>query len=163
MAETTTETKMPPISELKGRKLGRILIKMGKVTRDQVQEALQLQKNRHAPVGQYLTDLGYIDEGTLNIALAAQQNMSTVDLDTIEIEADVLSKLPKETAQSYMAIPIEYRRAGNRLTVAIKSANNFRAVDDISMLLNYKVKAVWLILRHLMLRWLSIMRVRLSL
>ena len=33
---------MPPISELKGRKIGRILTKMGKVTREQVNEALGL-------------------------------------------------------------------------------------------------------------------------
>src|SRR5437868_1427733 len=42
---------MPPVAQLKGRPLGRILIKMGKVNRTQVQEALEIQKNKHGPIG----------------------------------------------------------------------------------------------------------------
>ncbi len=33
-------------TELKGRRFGRVLTKLGKVTREQVHEALQLQKTR---------------------------------------------------------------------------------------------------------------------
>jgi hypothetical protein len=40
---------MPPLSQLRGRPLGRILIKMGKVTRAQVSEALELQKKEARP------------------------------------------------------------------------------------------------------------------
>jgi len=38
---------------LQGRRLGRILTRMGKVTRDQVQEALALQGQRRLPIGQF--------------------------------------------------------------------------------------------------------------
>ena len=50
------EVDMPPISQLRGRPLGRILIKMGKVTRAQVSEALDLQKKKRGPLGQLLID-----------------------------------------------------------------------------------------------------------
>ena len=43
---------------VKGQKIGRILIKMGKATRDQIQEALALQKDRRMPLGQLLIELG---------------------------------------------------------------------------------------------------------
>ena len=36
--------KMPAIGQLKGRPLGRVLIKMGKLTRDKVHQALSVQK-----------------------------------------------------------------------------------------------------------------------
>ncbi len=44
--------------ELKGRHWGRVLTKLKKVTRDQVHEALQLQKTRKQPLGKLLVGLG---------------------------------------------------------------------------------------------------------
>src|SRR4051812_20394196 len=56
--------KMPPIDQLKGRPLGRVLIKMGRLTREQVHKALAVQadqkksKGTNTPIGQILVDLG---------------------------------------------------------------------------------------------------------
>ena len=58
-------------SDLKGRRLGRVLTKMGVVTRDQVQEALTLQEKRKAPLGQLLVELGYLTPDQVNAGLAA--------------------------------------------------------------------------------------------
>ena len=44
--------KMPPLEQLKGRTLGRILIKMGILTREKVQQCLEVQKKepgKHFP------------------------------------------------------------------------------------------------------------------
>ena len=46
--------------ELKGRKLGRVLTKLGKVSREQVHEALEVQKTRKVQIGQLLIELGYL-------------------------------------------------------------------------------------------------------
>ena len=67
--------QMPPISELKGRRLGRILTKMGLVTREQVHEALDLQKQQRQPLGQLLIELGYVTQSDVNAALAAEAGM----------------------------------------------------------------------------------------
>ena len=72
---------MPPISELKGRPIGRVLTKMGKVTREQVVEALDFQKRKGGALGRILIDLGYIKETDLNIALAAQRGYELVNLE----------------------------------------------------------------------------------
>ena len=57
--EQTTEVGQsqhaPKVSELKGRRIGRILTKMAKITREQVHEALQLQEQRKLPLGQLYT------------------------------------------------------------------------------------------------------------
>src|SRR5688500_10421006 len=68
----TPVTTMPPISELQKRPIGRILTKMGRVTREQVMEALDFQKRKGGALGRILVDLGYVKEVDLNIALAAQ-------------------------------------------------------------------------------------------
>ncbi|MFW6065807.1 MAG: hypothetical protein ACOC9S_03215, partial [Planctomycetota bacterium] len=59
-----TKTGAPRIEELKGRPLGRVLVKMARITRAQVHEALDIQQKRGGPIGQILLDLGHIDEKT---------------------------------------------------------------------------------------------------
>ncbi|MEQ9453105.1 MAG: ATPase, T2SS/T4P/T4SS family [Phycisphaeraceae bacterium] len=131
-----------PLDELRGRKLGRILTKMGHVNRGQVQEALGLQAERKLPLGQLLIELGYVNSDQVNLALAAQAGMETVDPSTMEIAPEVLKKIPAEMAQAYQVLPLAYDDQANRLTVALKSADNFRAVDDLRLLMGFDVKAV---------------------
>src|SRR5581483_1555270 len=57
---------IPPIDQLQGRPIGRVLTKMGKVNRDQVKEALDFQKSKGGALGRILIDLGYIKEVDLN-------------------------------------------------------------------------------------------------
>ncbi len=128
--------------ELKGVRLGRILTKLGKVTRDQVQEALQLQKQKRAPIGQLLIQLGYISDDDVSIALAAQQGMETIEVEELDIPNDVISLIPAEMANAYHVLPIAYDKDRNLLTVALKSADNFRALDDLRLLMGFEVKAM---------------------
>lgn len=132
----------PPIEELRGRKLGRILIKLAKVTREQVHEALDLQQQQRVPIGQLLIELGYVQQDDVNEGLAAQAGMETLDLDRLEIAPEVIRLLPAETAQSYGVMPVKYEKETNTLTVALKSADNFRAVDDLRLLMGFQVKSV---------------------
>ncbi len=131
-----------PLSELKGRRLGRILTKMGKVTRDQVQEALAMHSKNRQPVGQLLVELGYVNQDDVNLALAAQAGMETIDLDEFDIADDVIKMFPAETSQAYQVLPLQYESESNTLTVALKNADNFRAVDDLRLLMGYNVKPV---------------------
>ena len=139
--ESHTPTKAPPIEELRGRRIGRILTKMGKVSRERVQEALTMQKRRRAPLGQLLIELGYVTQADVDQALASQQGMETVDLTNLTIPDHVIHQLPAETAQAYQVVPLEYEEATRTLTIAIKSPDNFRAMDDLKLLMGYNVKA----------------------
>jgi len=142
-AQKKAATDQPPsLDELKGRRLGRILIKLGKVTRDQVHEALALQKKRRAPIGQLLIELGYIEQADVDRAMAAQAGMETMDLDDVDIEQSVIDLLPSEMAQVYQIVPVFYDKQQNVLTVALKSPENFRALDDLRLLMGFQVKAV---------------------
>ncbi|MFG0258668.1 MAG: GspE/PulE family protein [Phycisphaerales bacterium JB043] len=127
--------------ELKNRKLGRCLTKMGKVTREQVHEALAIQKERKKPIGQLLIELEYVTERDVKEALAGQAGMRFVELDEVELDDEVLAAIPAETVQAYQCIPIEYSKSTRKLTVALKSPDNFRAVDDLRLLMGFKVDA----------------------
>ncbi|HMN95384.1 MAG TPA: ATPase, T2SS/T4P/T4SS family [Phycisphaerales bacterium] len=129
-------------SELKGRRLGRVLTKLGKVTREQVHEALALQRTRKEPLGKLLVGLGYVDEITVDEALAGQAGMSMVHVGEMEIPDEVIQALPPETVTTYQVVPIEFDPRTRNLTIAMKSPDNFRAVDDLKLLMGFKVSAV---------------------
>jgi type IV pilus assembly protein PilB len=127
------------VKELKGRALGRVLLKMDKVTRDQVTQAIDVQKQRGGPIGQILVDLGYIDDNTRNLALGFQAGMEYVDLSTVEVPADVIAQIPAQMANSYKVLPLECDQAAKRLVVALASADNFRAADDLRTLTGFEI------------------------
>ena len=135
--------KTPPVSDLKGRSLGRILIKMGLLTRDKVHKCLAIQKQKGGGIrlGQVFLEENLIKPRDLRIALAGQRGMEYVDVDGVEIPSDILALVPAQMAQTYKIIPIEYSKAANQLTVAMDSPDNFRATDDLSTLMGFKVVA----------------------
>ncbi|OHB61184.1 MAG: pilus assembly protein PilB [Planctomycetes bacterium RBG_13_46_10] len=138
-----TAQKLPPIDQLRGRPLGRILIKMGILSREQVHECLKIQNQRHGNVqtGQILLEMGLINEDQLQIALAAQRGMEYISIDGMDISSDVIGKVPAQMAKTYHIVPIEYTKDGNELTVVLDSTANFRATDDLNTLMGFKVKA----------------------
>ncbi len=135
----------PPVSakQLKGRRLGRVFIKMGKLTREQVNEALEIQKQRRGPLGKILVELGYISEDELNEALAAQKGMEIVSLDNLEIPKEIIKLLTPQMANIYRVIPIDFDPASNTLSIAMCNPDNFAATDDIKRFLGYNVIACY--------------------
>ncbi|HMN39532.1 MAG TPA: ATPase, T2SS/T4P/T4SS family [Phycisphaerales bacterium] len=134
-------------AELKGRKIGRVLTKLGKVTREQVHEALAIQQTRRSSsgkvqIGQILIELGYCTTRDISEAVAGQAGMAYTDLSSFTMPDDVRDSLAAETVQSYQIVPIEYNPRSKRLKVAMKTPDNFRAVDDLRLLMGFNVEAV---------------------
>ena len=117
------------VSQLRGRPIGRVLVKMEKTTREKVQEALAIQKEKSGPLGQILVDLGHIDEITLNFALAFQAGMAYVDLDKLELPPELIKLVPAQMVTTYKILPVEFDEAERKLVIAVGSPDNFRAVD----------------------------------
>ncbi len=132
-----------PVKQLRGRRLGRVLIKMGELTRDQVHEALEIQKQRRGPLGRILVELGYVNEDRLNEALAAQKGMEVIALDGMEINKDVIKLLTPQMANTYNVIPIDFQASTNTITIAMFNPDNFPATDDIKRFLGYNVNACY--------------------
>jgi len=132
------------LKDVKGSRIGRVLRKLGYVTREQVHEALQLQEGERKGqrIGEILIQMGLLDESKLESGLAAQRGLVYIDLETIELDEAVLGKLKPETATAYGIVPIAFDAASNRITVAIKNADNFQAVDDLQQLLGFRASAV---------------------
>ncbi|RMF81128.1 MAG: pilus assembly protein PilB, partial [Planctomycetota bacterium] len=129
------------MAQLRNRPLGRILIKMGKVTRADVSEALELQKKKRGPLGQLLIELGKVQPDDVNLALAAQVGMESISLSSIDIDQNVIDLIPAQMAHAYRIVPTEYDREANLLGVALDSPDNFQATDDLKTLMGFNVVA----------------------
>ncbi len=134
-------------AELKGRRFGRILVKLGKLTRDEVHEALSIQKKRAAKgertkVGAILVELGKITEQDILEVLTGQIGLEFIKLDPEAIDEALTEHLPGETARTYQIVPVSFDPSRKAITIAMKSPDNYRAVDDLRLLMGFKVQAV---------------------
>ncbi len=127
------------IAELRGRPLGRVLVKMGLISREQLHQALEIQHEKGGPLGQILLDLGYIDQKGLTLALGFQAGMEYVDLEKVAIPEEAIKQIPSQLAFTSKVIPLEYDEPTKSLTVGIGSADNFRAIDDLRTLTGLKI------------------------
>ena len=73
IANTDGPSDFPPPDQLRGRPIGRVLTKMGKVTREQVVEALTYQKSHGGLLGEVMVKLGFVTLSDVESALAGQR------------------------------------------------------------------------------------------
>lgn len=145
-SSTTKKKKLDP-SQLKGRRFGRVLTKLGKVKREQVYEALSVQKvarkkNENKKIGEIMLEMGLIQEVDILQALAGQAGLAWMELDVDSIPQIAFDTLPVESATTYQIVPVDYDESTKLLTIALKSPDNYRAVDDLRLLMGFKVTAV---------------------
>jgi len=135
--------KLPPVEQLRGRPIGRILMKMGLLSREKVHECLEIQKKRGGGIrlGQILMELGLVDEPRLQIALAAQRGIEYISIDGLDIPADVIEKVPAQMAKTFHILPISHNKDKKELTVVLDNVDNFRATDDLRTLMGFAIVA----------------------
>lgn len=145
MAKASAIGKMPPVDQLQSRTLGRILIKMGVLTREKVHECLRIQKQRlgkeKVKIGEIFSELGLVDEKQLNMALAAQRGMEYADLSGVDIPSEVISQVSAQMANTYKVVPVDFDEGKKELTIAIDNADNFGSIDDLARLMGLTIKA----------------------
>jgi type IV pilus assembly protein PilB len=118
-----------------------VLQKMGKVTREQYQDALSYQKQKGGALGRILIDMGFINDADLNVALAAQQGLELVSLEGMEIDPAAIAAVQTQFATANKVLPLSFDPATKTLVVAMASRDNFRALDDLKSFMGYNVTA----------------------
>ena len=148
MAETQTLNFDPTtdrfIQELKGRRFGRALTKLGKVTREQVHQGLELQKttSKGKKLGDILVEMGLIKPVDVLMTLAGMAGMKFVSLKGRTFDEATMKSVSPEMARNAGIVPIEFNASTKQLVVAMKEPGNFAAVDTLRNMLGYKVSAV---------------------
>ncbi len=118
-------------------KLGDLLLRIGLITEEQLQSALQYQKNTNKRLGSVLIELGYVTERQVIEALQIQLGIEFIDLSNTVIPAEMASILSKNIAKKHNVVPL--RVAKDTLYLAMSDPLNFVAVEDVKRATRKKV------------------------
>ena len=122
------------------KKLGEILISQEKITPEELEKCLFIQKNKSQPLGQILLQEGSITEEELQQALIEKLGIQHVWLRKGLVDPRIVHVLPKEKALAYKVIPMF--RVHNVLTLATADPHAFFVFDEISKITHLKVQPV---------------------
>ena len=121
-------------------RLGELLIKAGQITREQLKEALDKQKEEGGRLGTNLVKMGLIQEPELVEFLSKHFKVSAINLSRVEIDEAVAKIIPADVARKYTIMPVS--KAGAKVTIAMLDPTNVFAMDDIKFMTGYNVEPV---------------------
>src|SRR3954471_14652560 len=118
-------------------RLGDLLVREGLITREQLEKALQEQRQNGTRVGYNLVKLGFIQETELTKMLARQFKMPAVDLTRFEVDPRIIKLIPNDLATKHIILPL--KRDGRTLTVAMADPGNIAVIDDLKFITRYDI------------------------
>jgi type IV pilus assembly protein PilB len=121
-------------------RIGELLLKEKRITNDQLQAALEHQRQNGGKLGFNLVKLGFVKDDEITALLSKQYGVPSIALGAFEIDPAIVKLLPGETAQKYQVVPLS--RAGATLTIAMTDPTNVFAMDDIRFMTGYNVEPV---------------------
>jgi MSHA biogenesis protein MshE len=119
---------------IKKIQIGKILLEKNIITQDQLNSAMQEQKNSGRKLGQVLVDLGYIKEDKLYEILSEQLNIPFIELRHYTINPDVVHLLPEINARRLRCMVLNKDADG--LLVGIVDPQDVFAMDELTVILN---------------------------
>jgi type IV pilus assembly protein PilB len=117
-----------------------VLVKNKNLPREQIEEAINLQKEKGIGLDKILVEKGLVTEKELLILLAKELNVPPIDLSRYRIDPDLVKIIPERIAAQHHIIPIS--QIGNTITLATADPLNIFALDDIKNLTGYEVDIV---------------------
>lgn len=125
--------------------LGNQLIKLGKITSEELHEALLEQKKleeggNKGRLGQILVDMGFCSQEDIAFAMAEKSGSSFYNLSTCAVDLSAMSLISPEMSQRYQALAIGFE--DDKLLVAMMNPNDLIAIDDLRILTGYEISPV---------------------
>jgi type IV pilus assembly protein PilB len=118
-------------------RLGDLLVREKLISREQLDKALQEQKQSGTRVGYNLVKLGFIQETELTKILARQYKMPAVDLTRFEVDPRIAKLVPADLAMKHLVLPL--KRDGRTLTVAMADPTNLGVLEDLKFITRYDI------------------------
>ncbi len=121
-------------------KLGELLLKAKLITEEQLQKALDEQKQLGGRLGEHLVRMGFVTEEDILDCLSQQYGVPSINLRHFEIDESIIKLIPADVARKYQFIPVS--KTGATITVAMADPTNVFAMDDITFITGYRVEPV---------------------
>lgn len=125
------------------RRIGEMLLDQNYITAEQLQQALDIQKETGKRLGHILVEKGFMTEDTLSEILSRQYEVPFVKLENFVVDADAYTYLPEDMCKSYKVAPLFVTREEDirgmqhsALTIAMSDPTNMRVIQNVK----FKVK-----------------------
>ena len=122
------------------KRLGELLLSLKLINKEQLDQALSMQRDTAAPLGSILVSLGYVREDQLLNALAAQDGVAPWRIDEQPPAQDALAKVPPHVCRALQVIPV--RLQGGLLVLAMRNPLDLDAIDMIRNLTTHRIEPV---------------------
>jgi type IV pilus assembly protein PilB len=122
------------------KRIGEILLDRGRISEDQLQEALELQKRDPRKLGEILIDLGYIGKRDVAEAFAELRGLEYVEFTEQDVDPAAVVLVNQRLLRKHKVLPL--RLEEDRLVVAMANPNDFFAVEDLTLSSGYPVVPV---------------------
>lgn len=111
-------------AEAPRERIGEMLLALGLITRQQLDDALTTQRASRLPIGKQLVASGAVSEIRLTQVLSNQLSIPWVSLERVEFPAELLARIPGDLAEQCSLMPIYVRNVRGR------GATLYVAMDD---------------------------------
>ena len=141
-ADSSAERVTPPSPDrATGQpRIGELMIERGLINADDLEQALQRQRESGRRMGETLVEMGVISPTDLAKVLAERLGYGFVDLSVDSVDVLVASRIPQDVARRYQILPI--KEVDGRVIVAMVSPDDVFALDDVRLLTDSEVVAV---------------------
>lgn len=122
------------------KRLGDMLVEEGKITTNQLTEALRKQREQGKRLGEVLITQGIITEIEIIDVLEKQLNIRRINLNMVNVDKKAVMSIPAALASKHNLIPIAFKEG--KIIVAMWDPLNIFAIDDIKIACGYDVKVL---------------------
>ncbi|MDZ4345971.1 MAG: ATPase, T2SS/T4P/T4SS family, partial [Candidatus Binatia bacterium] len=121
-------------------RIAELLVRGGIVSRDQLTQAQEKERDNGSSITKELVRLGFTSEETLTEFLARHFGIERVEINPAEIEDAVFALLPPQLVQKHQLIPLKL--FGSTLTVAMADPTDLVAINEVKFITGYGVRVV---------------------
>jgi len=121
------------------KRLGDILVRAGKITPYELQNALKTQKFLGKKLGAVLIEGGIVSEDDIIDAIETQIGIERVDLNDIVFDKRAIRIVPQSLCDKYNLIAFGFEE--DKIKVALEDPLNIFAIDDVFISTGLNVKA----------------------
>ncbi|MCK4518516.1 MAG: Flp pilus assembly complex ATPase component TadA [Candidatus Omnitrophica bacterium] len=118
----------------------KILLDSKLLTRQQLEEALKIQKQKQGKLRDILISLKFVKDDDLMAALSESSGIPLISLSKLKIDKEIIKLIPEEVARRYVLIPVS--KIGNTLTIAMTDPLNVFAIDDLKALTRFVIQPI---------------------
>jgi Type II secretory pathway, ATPase PulE/Tfp pilus assembly pathway, ATPase PilB len=128
------------MNEATKKRLGDMLVEEGKITTDQLSEALKKQREQGKRLGEILVNQGIVSENEIIGVLEQQLKIKRVKLDMINVDKKAVMSIPANLASKHTLIPVAFLE--DKILVAMWDPLNIFAIDDVKIAAGYDVQVL---------------------